>query len=121
MREKVNIKEKLGLFHELWSPRIIGELNGQYVKLAKVKGEIVWHSHRNEDEMFLVIKGKLTIRMKDRTNVHLSEGEMFIVPQGVEHQPVAEAECHLLLFEPKSTAHTGEVISKMTNNAQEWI
>lgn len=120
MKGKVNLKQKLSLFSDHWSPRIIGELNGQYVKLAKVKGEMVWHSHAEEDEMFYIIKGSLTLHFRDEA-VKLSEGDMYIVPKGVEHQPIAEEECHLMLFEPKSTAHTGDVVSELTNNDQTWI
>jgi len=120
MKGKINIKEKLSLFSDHWSPRIIGELNGQYVKLAKVKGEMVWHSHADEDEMFLILKGSLTLKFRDG-EVTINEGEMYIVPKGVEHLPIAEEECQLMLFEPKSTAHTGEVVSELTKNDQEWI
>lgn len=120
MNKKINVKEKLALFNDHWSPRIIGELNGQYVKLAKVKGEMVWHSHAEEDELFYIIKGSLTLKFRDG-EVILNEGDMYIVPRGVEHLPLAEEECHLMLFEPKSTAHTGEVESELTNNDQEWI
>jgi len=120
MNKKINLSEKFSLFSDHWSPRIIGELNGQYVKLAKVKGEMVWHSHENEDELFQIIKGSLTLRFKDG-EVTLNAGDIYIVPRGVEHSPIAEEECHLLLFEPKETAHTGEVESELTNNNQEWI
>lgn len=120
MEHKINIKEKLSLFSAHWTPKIIGELNGQYVKLAKLKGEMVWHDHAEEDELFLVIKGSLTLRFRDR-EVTLHEGEMYIVPKGVEHLPIAEEECHVLLFEPKSTAHTGKVESEMTVKDLEWI
>lgn len=117
---KVNIKEKFQLFDELWTPKIVGELNGQYVKLAKVKGEFVWHDHKNEDEMFHVIKGKLVIKFRDK-DVELNEGEIYIVPKGVEHKPVAEEEVHLLLFEPKQLAHTGEVKHELTKEESDWI
>lgn len=120
MSEVVNLKHKLTLFSEHWTPKIIGELNGQHVKLAKVKGEMVWHDHENEDELFYIIKGKLLLRLRDK-DVHLKEGDMYIVPRGVEHLPIAQEECHLLLFEPKSTAHTGKVESEMTVNDQQWI
>lgn len=120
MSEVVNLKQKLTLFSEHWTPKIIGELNGQHVKLAKVKGEMVWHDHENEDELFYVIKGKLLLKLRDK-DIHLNEGDMYVVPRGVEHLPIAEEECHLLLFEPKSTAHTGSVESEMTVNDQQWI
>ncbi len=106
MNEKVNLAEKLGLFAEHWSPRIVGELNGQQVKLAKLLGEFTWHHHEDEDELFLVLKGRLTMELRDRTLI-LEEGEMFVVPRGVEHRPVAEEEVHVLLFEPASTLNTG--------------
>jgi quercetin dioxygenase-like cupin family protein len=106
IRDKVNLREKLELFTERWSPRIVGELNGQHVKIAKVEGEFVWHSHADEDELFLVIHGRLTLRLRDR-DVVLDPGEFFIVPAGVEHLPVADEEAHILMFEPISTVNTG--------------
>ena len=111
--EKVNLREKLNKFNELWSPRIVGELNGQYVKLVKLRGEFLWHHHENEDEFFLVVKGTLTIRLRNR-DVGLNEGEFFVVPRGVEHMPVAETEAHVLLFEPEATCNTGNVNSERT-------
>lgn len=97
----VDIKEKLSQFTEHWSPKIIGELNGQLVKVAKLKGEFVWHHHEHEDELFLVVQGKLIIQLKEE-DIHLSEGQFFIIPKGVDHMPVADEECHVMLFEPKS-------------------
>ncbi|ELR72922.1 DSBH domain containing protein [Fulvivirga imtechensis AK7] len=120
MNSKVNLKEKLTLFSAHWTPKIIGELNGQYVKLAKLQGEMVWHDHANEDELFLVIKGSITLHFRDG-KIDLNEGEMYIVPKGVEHLPEAKEECHVLLFEPKSTAHTGDVESALTVKDLEWI
>jgi mannose-6-phosphate isomerase-like protein (cupin superfamily) len=111
--EKVNLAEKFSLFDEHWSPKIVGELNGQYVKLAKLKGEFVWHHHEAEDEMFMVLKGRLVIKLQDR-DVALEEGEFLIIPRGVEHCPVAEDEVHIMLFEPKSTLHTGNVQTERT-------
>ncbi len=111
--EKVNLAEKLSLFDEHWSPKIVGELNGQYVKLAKLKGEFVWHHHEAEDEMFMVLKGRLVIKLRDR-DVALEEGEFLIIPRGVEHCPVAKEEVHIMLFEPKSTLHTGNVQTERT-------
>jgi mannose-6-phosphate isomerase-like protein (cupin superfamily) len=110
---KVNLAEKFSLFDEHWSPKIVGELNGQYVKLAKLKGEFVWHHHEAEDEMFMVLKGRLVIKLQDR-DVALEEGEFLIIPRGVEHCPVAEDEVHIMLFEPKSTLHTGNVQTERT-------
>lgn len=117
---KVNLNQKFSMFSEHWTPKIVGELNGQFVKLAKVKGRMVWHKHDNEDELFLVVRGALTLHLRDRS-VHLQEGEFFIVPRGVEHLPESEQETHLLLFEPKATRHTGDVITDMTVEHQEWI
>jgi mannose-6-phosphate isomerase-like protein (cupin superfamily) len=111
--QKINLRHKFSLFDEYWSPKIVGELNGQQVKLAKLKGEFVWHYHETEDELFLVVKGRLVIRLRER-DVVLEEGEFFIVPRGVEHQPVAEEEAHVLLFEPQSTLNTGNVRSQHT-------
>ena len=111
--EKVNIAQTFSLFDEYWSPRIAGELNDSYVKLAKLKGEFVWHHHEAEDELFLVVKGRLLIRLRDR-DIHLEEGEFVIIPKGVEHLPVAEEEAHVLLLEPKSTLNTGNVQNERT-------
>lgn len=111
--EKVNIKEKFQLFSEHWSPKIVGELNGQHVKLVKLKGEFVWHKHDNEDELFFVVKGSFTMEYRDKT-VGLSENEFLIVPKGVEHKPVADEEAWVLLFEPASTLNTGDTESELT-------
>ena len=118
--DKVNIIEKLKLFTDQWHPRIVGELNGQYVKLAKIEGEFDWHQHADEDELFLVVAGSLTIKLRDR-DVILGEGEFFIVPRGVEHKPVAESEAHVLLFEPKSTLNTGEERTDRTVEDLQWV
>ncbi|MFN2317889.1 MAG: cupin domain-containing protein [Gemmatimonadales bacterium] len=109
----INLAEKLAGFCEHWSPRIVGELNGQQVKLAKLHGEFVWHQHDHEDELFLVIKGTLLMRLRDG-DVTIREGEFLIVPRGVEHLPVAEEEVHVLLFEPASTLNTGNVRNART-------
>jgi mannose-6-phosphate isomerase-like protein (cupin superfamily) len=111
--EKVNLAEKLALFSEHWSPRVVGELNGQQVKLVKLQGEFLWHHHENEDELFLVLRGALAIHLRDRV-VTLDEGEFFIVPKGVEHKPVAEREAHVLLLEPASTLNTGNLRNERT-------
>ncbi len=113
MIEKVNLAQKFDLFDEYWSPRIAGELNDSYVKLAKLKGEFVWHQHDDEDELFLVVKGHLTIKLRDR-DMELDAGEFVIIPRGVEHLPVAEEEVQVLLLEPKSTLNTGNVHSERT-------
>ena len=117
--EKVNLADKFGLFQEYWSPKIAGELNDSYLKLVKVKGEFVWHHHEAEDELFLVVRGRLVIKLRDR-DIVLNEGEFVIIPRGVEHCPVAEEEVHVLLLEPKSTVNTGDVESERTVDAQ-WI
>lgn len=111
--EKVNLAEKFRLFDEYWSPKIVGELNDAHVKLAKFKGEFVWHKHDAEDELFLVIKGNLLIKLRDR-EIHLSAGEFTIIPRGVEHLPIAEQEAQVLLLEPKTTLNTGDVVNTGT-------
>jgi mannose-6-phosphate isomerase-like protein (cupin superfamily) len=111
--ERIDLREKLSRFDEHWSPRIVAELNGQHVKLAKLEGEFVWHSHADEDELFLVLKGKLTIELRDGA-VDLGPGQMVVVPRGVEHRPVADGEVHLLLFEPTGTLNTGTVRNERT-------
>jgi len=117
---KVNIREKLALFHDHWSPKIVGELNGQHVKLVKFQGEFVWHKHEDEDELFLVIKGRFRMEYRD-SYVWLEEGEFLIVPRGVEHRPVAEDEVHVLLFEPVGTLNTGNVEDQRTVQEHERI
>jgi mannose-6-phosphate isomerase-like protein (cupin superfamily) len=116
----VNLAAKFGRFSDRWSPKIVGELNGQYIKLAKLEGEFVWHHHANEDELFLVVKGCLRMRLRDR-EVEIHEGEFFIVPKGVDHLPVADEECHVLLLEPTSTLNTGNVRGDRTVERLEWI
>ena len=114
MTHKVNLSEKFALFDEHWAPKIVAELNGQLVKLVKLKGEFIWHSHEHEHELFLVVKGHLTIKLRDEEDVMLREGEFFVVPRGVEHLPVAEEETHVLLFEPASTLNTGDIENDRT-------
>nr|MBC7613130.1 cupin domain-containing protein [Pseudopedobacter sp.] len=111
--EKINISQKLELFSDYWNPRIVGELNGQEVKLVKFKGEFVWHHHENEDEMFLVIDGEFKMEFRDKV-VPLKAGEFIIVPKGVEHKPVAENEVSVMLFEPASTLNTGNTKGALT-------
>lgn len=119
--DKVNLEQKLSLFSEHWSPKIVGELNGQHVKLVKVQGEFTWHHHDDEDELFLVIEGALTIKLEDR-DILLNKGEFFIVPKGVEHKPVAKQEAHILLLEPATlTRNTGNVETELTAANQPWI
>jgi mannose-6-phosphate isomerase-like protein (cupin superfamily) len=116
----INLKQKLDLFQEQWTPKIIGELNGQHVKLAKLQGEFVWHDHKDEDELFYIIKGQLIIELRDKT-VTLNEGDMYIVPRGIEHKPIAKEEVHVLLFEPAVIKHTGDVKHKLTKDKLDWI
>ena len=118
--DKVNLAEKFGRFDDTWSPKIVGELNGQHVLLAKLQGEFVWHQHETQDEMFLVVKGRVMVLLRDK-EVALEEGEFLIVPRGVEHKPVAEAEAQVLLFEPQDTAHTGNVRTDKTIDEFERI
>ena len=110
---KVNLAEKLALFSDYWSPKVVGELNGQQVKLVKFKGPFTWHHHDAEDEMFLVLKGHFRMELRDR-DVELAEGEFIVVPKGVEHRPVADEEVHVLLFEPATTLNTGNVVNERT-------
>jgi len=111
--KKIVVSEKFAAFDTHWDPKIIGELNGQHVKVAKLKGDFIWHHHENEDELFWVIQGNLKLEFRDG-EVYLGPGEMMIVPKGVEHRPVAEEEVHVVLFEPASTLNTGEVINERT-------
>lgn len=116
----INLADKLAQIDEHWSPRIAGELNDSYVKLAKLKGEFVWHQHADEDELFYVVKGRLCIKLRDR-DLWIGEGEFAIIPRGVEHKPVAEEEVHVMLLEPKTTVNTGNVQSDMTVTEDKWI
>ncbi len=118
MSEKVSPKEIAASLTDLWSPRIIAEVDDAYIKVAKVQGELTWHSHDDEDELFLVLKGHLRLEMEDSV-VDLREGEMFVVPKGVRHNPVAAEECHLLLVERKSTLHTGDEVTSKTRTIAE--
>jgi mannose-6-phosphate isomerase-like protein (cupin superfamily) len=111
--EVVNFARKFDLFSDYWSPKIAGELNDSYLKLVKLQGEFVWHHHDTEDELFLVIKGRLTIKLRDR-DLFLNPGEFVIIPHGVEHCPVTEEETHVLLLEPKTTVNTGDVMNERT-------
>src|SRR6187549_442731 len=113
MIERINLREKLSLFDAHWDPKIVGELNGQHVKLVKFQGEFVWHQHEHEDELFLVLHGAFDMEFRDRV-VEVREGEFIIVPRGVEHRPVAKNEVHVLLFEPASTLNTGNLVTERT-------
>ena len=128
MAESVNLAEKFAKFQDTWSPRLIAELNGQLVKLAKLDGELVWHAHDDEDELFLLIEGSLTIQMRPDParperieEVDLKQGELFVVPKGVEHNPIAKPTASVMLFEPAATKHTGAVAHERTAYEQPWI
>ena len=116
----INLKEKFSQFQDYWNPRIAGALNGQYVKLVKFKGSFTWHHHATEDELFMVVKGRFRMAYRDESSGHdeetiwVEKGEMIIVPRGIEHCPVAEEECHVLLFEPASTLNTGNTENELT-------
>ena len=120
MVKKINIEQKLSLFKDHWNPRIIGEINKQHVKLAKIKGEFIWHKHDKEDEMFLVLKGTLKIEFRDRTEI-IHENEIIIVPKGVEHRPIAEKEVSIMLFEPATTINTGDLENERTRKNLESL
>jgi|ERR1051325_10399218 mannose-6-phosphate isomerase-like protein (cupin superfamily) len=118
--EKINLSRKFAQFNEYWDPRIAGELNGQHIKLAKFKGEFPWHKHDEEDEMFLVVKGKFTMDLRDKS-IELSEGECIIIPKGTEHRPRAAEEVHIMLFEPAGTLNTGNKQNNFTKQELKWI
>ena len=118
--DKVNLAQKFSMFNDYWSPKIVGEINDTYVKLVKFKGEFVWHHHETEDELFLVVKGNLLIKLWDK-DIFLEEGEFVVIPKGVEHLPIAEEEAHVLLLEPKTTLNTGNVYGEKTVENVEWI
>jgi len=120
MIDAVSPKHLVSTLTELWSPRVIAEVDDAYIKVAKVHGSLAWHSHENEDELFLVLKGRLRIEMESGV-VELDEGEMFVVPKGVRHNPIAEEECHLMLIESKSTAHTGDVTTEKTRSLADQL
>ena len=111
--DKVNLVQKFSMFQDYWSPKIVGELNDSYVKLVKIKGEFVWHHHETEDELFLVVKGSLLIKLRDR-DIFLEEGEFVVIPKGVEHLPIADEEAYVLLLEPKTTLNTGNIGNERT-------
>lgn len=113
MADAVSPRDVVSTLTELWSPRVIAEVDDAYIKVAKVRGSLTWHSHENEDELFLILKGRLRIELEDRV-IDLNEGEMFVVPKGVQHNPVADEECHIMLIERKSTLHTGDLTTDKT-------
>ena len=118
--DKINLSRKFNVFSDYWSPKIIGELNDSHIKLAKLKGEFDWHHHESEDELFMVIKGQLTIRFRDK-DVVLDEGELIVIPKGIDHLPVAAEEVHVMLIEPKGTLNTGNVVTEKTKEVLERI
>ncbi len=118
--DKINIADKLSRFDDYWNPRIVAELNGQHVKLVKFQGEFVWHRHDNEDEMFLVVKGKFEMEFRDR-KIEIKENEFIVVPRGIEHRPVAQTEVSVLLFEPATTLNTGDKKGDLTKEKLEFI
>jgi mannose-6-phosphate isomerase-like protein (cupin superfamily) len=118
--KKINLKEKLAIFSDYWNPRIVGELNGQQVKLAKFKGAFIWHKHEEEDELFFVLKGSFTMEFRDKT-ILVNENEFIIVPKGIEHRPVAQNEVSVMLFEPASTINTGSSKTDLTRENLSWI
>ncbi len=118
--DKINLKQKFALFQTHWDPKVVAELNENYIKLAKIKGEFVWHKHDNEDELFFVVKGTLVIRFRD-SELTLEPGELCVIPKGVEHMPVAAEEVQIMLVEPKTTVNTGDVTDRRTKLAVEWI
>lgn len=119
-RQSINLQEKFSKFSEHWSPKIVAQMNDYHFKLAKVQGEFVWHAHLETDEVFLVVSGQLEIHFRDG-KVVLNEGELYVVPKGVEHKPVAEEECHILLVEPVGTMNTGDVLDEKTAPNDVWI
>ena len=125
MSRVVNLAEAAGKLEEIFSPRIVGRVNDHYVEVARVHGDFVWHTHEHEDEMFLVLKGSLVIEIEGEAPVTLNAGDMFIVPRGVRHKPLAEGECWLALFEPVATTHTGDVVAPITRSIEEqkrgWV
>ena len=123
MEKKINLLESYERFTDRWSPKVVGEMNGQYVKLAKVSGTFVWHDHAAEDELFLIQRGRLHLEFRDGRTVTLNPGELYIVPRGVEHRPYTDEgeEAWLVLIEPKATKHTGEVVADVTQTRVEWL
>ena len=120
MLKAININDKLNKFSDLWSPRVIAEMNDYQFKLAKVKGEFVWHSHKETDETFIVLDGELFIEFRNE-KIKLNKGELYIVPKGVEHKPYAENECHIMLIEPKGIINTGDKSTKLTSKNDIWV
>ena len=118
--EKINLKEKLSMFSEHWSPKIVAEMNDYHIKLVKIKGDFVWHNHEDTDEVFIVIEGKMKIEFEEKI-VELNEGEMYVVPKGVNHKPFAESECKIMIIEPSGVVNTGNIESNLTASNDVWI
>ena len=118
--KKINFKNKYSKFNKHWSPRIVAEMNDYQFKLAKIKGEFVWHDHKDTDETFIVIEGEMTLKLRDK-NIELSQGEMYVVPKGVEHKPCAINECKILVVEPRGVVNTGDAGGELTINGDNWI
>ncbi len=118
--QPINFQEKLAKFSEQWSPKIVAQMNNDHFKVVKIEGEFIWHDHMGTDEVFIVLKGQLEIQFRDG-HVLLNEGEMFVVPKGIEHKPLAKQECHILLIEPAGTANTGDIVNERTTTADAWI
>ena len=117
---KINLKEKLSMFSEHWSPKIVAEMNDYHIKLVKIKGDFVWHNHEDTDEVFIVIEGNMKIEFEKKT-VELNEGEMYVVPKGVNHKPFAESECKIMIIEPSGVVNTGNIESNLTASNEVWI
>lgn len=117
---KINLKEKYSKFTKHWSPRIIAEMNDYQFKIAKIKGEFIWHDHKNTDETFIVIEGEMILKFRDH-EIKLTKGEMCVVPKGVEHKPCAENECKILVVEPKGVINTGDIVGELTINEEVWV
>ena len=120
LSDKINLKEKFAKFNKQWSPRVIAEMNDYQFKIAKIKGEFIWHDHKHTDETFIVIEGEMSLKLRD-SEVRLSKGEMYVVPKGVEHKPCAKNECKILVIEPKGVINTGDISGEMTIDKDLWI
>ena len=118
--KKVNIKKKFSKFSEYWSPRVLAEMNDYQFKIAKIKGDFIWHNHEHTDEVFIVIEGSMKIYLRDNT-IHLSEGDLYVVPKGIDHKPFAERECKIMLVELRGTKNTGNQTNKLTFKDNQWI
>ena len=119
--KKINITQKLKKISEFWSPKVIAEMNDYQFKLAKVKNEFVWHKHEDTDETFFIVNGQLTIELKKMEKIILNKGDMVVIPKGIEHKPIANEECEIMLIEPKKTINTGNVKNQMTTKNDQWI